>query len=112
MSRLDIDHCLPWTAWPCGDLWNLMPSDRRVNQDQKRHRLPSAAALLGARNRILDWWEKAWFSDPALRDRFSREAAAALPVADLTNLEEVFASVEWRRLRLRQDQQIPEWNGR
>jgi SAM-dependent methyltransferase len=22
---LDIDHCFPWAAWPCGDLWNLLP---------------------------------------------------------------------------------------
>jgi SAM-dependent methyltransferase len=26
MNNLDIDHCFPWTVWPCGDLWNLMPS--------------------------------------------------------------------------------------
>lgn len=41
---LDIDHCLPWAAWPCGDLWNLLPAHRRVNQHQKRDRLPSAMA--------------------------------------------------------------------
>lgn len=40
--NLDIDHCLPWSAWPCGDLWNLVPSDREVNQRGKRDRLPSA----------------------------------------------------------------------
>jgi len=111
MSRLDIDHCLPWAAWPCGDLWNLLPSDRRVNQHQKRDRLPSAGTLRDARDRILDWWEKAWLSDPALRGRFEREIAAALPVADPADPEQVFAAVEWRRLRLRQDQQVPEWHG-
>jgi hypothetical protein len=25
-NTLDIDHCLPWTAWPCGALWNLLPA--------------------------------------------------------------------------------------
>jgi SAM-dependent methyltransferase len=25
-GSLDIDHCFPWTAWPCGDLWNLVPA--------------------------------------------------------------------------------------
>jgi len=111
MSRLDIDHCLPWAAWPCGDLWNLLPSDRRVNQHQKRDRLPSAGMLRDARDRILDWWEKAWLSDPALRGRFGQETAAAFPVADPGDPELVFAAVEWRRLRLRQDQQVPEWHG-
>jgi SAM-dependent methyltransferase len=40
---LDIDHCLPWSAWPCGDLWNLMPSHREVNQRLKREKLPSSS---------------------------------------------------------------------
>lgn len=111
LARLDIDHCLPWTAWPCGDLWNLMPSDQRVNQHQKRDRLSSASTLLDARERILDWWDKAWLSDPALRGRFSRETAAALPAVDPSNPEQVFAAIEWRRLRLRQDRQVPEWGG-
>jgi SAM-dependent methyltransferase len=31
-GALDIDHCLPWSAWPCGDLWNLLPATPRVNQ--------------------------------------------------------------------------------
>lgn len=110
MGKLDIDHCLPWVAWPCGDLWNLMPSDRRVNQHQKRDRLPSAGTLLGARDRILDWWSEAWLADEALAGRFRREAQAALPVTDAGNHELVFAALEWRRLRLRQDQQIPEWH--
>ena len=22
LEKLDIDHALPWSAWPCGDLWN------------------------------------------------------------------------------------------
>ena len=28
-GTLDIDHCLPWSAWPCGDLWNLLPRTGR-----------------------------------------------------------------------------------
>lgn len=27
----DIDHCFPWRAWPCDDLWNLLPTHRAVN---------------------------------------------------------------------------------
>ena len=25
LADLDIDHALPWSAWPCGDLWNPRP---------------------------------------------------------------------------------------
>ena len=108
---LDIDHCLPWSAWPCGDLWNLLPAARRVNQHMKRDRLPSAAALASARPQILTWWTSAWEADPALGPRFHREAAAALAVASAADPEELFAGLEWRRLRLWQDQQVQEWAG-
>lgn len=53
-GRYDIDHCFPFVAWPCNDLWNLLPSDRRVNQN-KSDRLPSPHALETARPRLLDW---------------------------------------------------------
>jgi SAM-dependent methyltransferase len=108
---LDIDHCLPWSAWPCGDLWNLLPAAPRVNQHLKRDRLPSASALAGARRSIIAWWEEAWLQDHALQIRFQRETAAALPISQGASIEEVFAALEWRRLRLRQDQQVPEWSG-
>jgi HNH endonuclease len=106
---LDIDHCLPWSAWPCGDLWNLLPASPRVNQHLKRDRLPSASA--GARDSIIAWWENAWLPEPTLRARFERETVAALPVTTGATTDDVFAGVEWRRLRLRQDQQVQEWAG-
>ena len=56
VSTLDIDHMFPWAAWPCGDLWNLLPTDRKVNQSLKRNRLPSAAALSRAEGKIIGWW--------------------------------------------------------
>ena len=108
-KQLDIDHCLPWAAWPCGDLWNLLPADRRINQHQKRDKLPSAERLAAAQPRIAAWWETAWLSEEPLRRRFEREVVAALPVQDPSSLNEVFDGLAWRRLRLRQDQQIPEW---
>ena len=50
---LDIDHGLPWSAWPCSDLWNLLPAHRAVNQHQKRDRLPSDSTLQAARGRMV-----------------------------------------------------------
>lgn len=107
--RFDIDHCLPWSAWPCGDLWNLMPTSRHVNQDLKRDRLPSSETLSAARDAIVGWWEAAWLADEALGVRFRQECAAALPVGAEAGADEIFDGLAWRRLRLRQDQQVPEW---
>ena len=107
---LDIDHCLPWSAWPCADLWNLFPAHRRINQHQKRDRLPSSAALTHARPLVLDWWKDAWERHPHLADRFRREASASLVVPAKAELGDIFEALEWRRLRLRQDQQLVEWS--
>jgi hypothetical protein len=110
-DTLDIDHTLPWSAWPCGDLWNLAPALRRINQHEKRDRLPSASALARAREPILAWWDEAWNADPALAARFGLEARVTLPIDGAVTPDAVFAGMEWRRLRLQQDQQPPEWAG-
>ncbi len=117
-GTLDIDHLFPWSAWPCGDLWNLLPAHRAVNQRLKRDRLPSAAALERAGERIVKWWRTAYLSpvDPLLPARFGHEARASLPglrpdAADADDPERVFAEVGLQRMRLRHDQQVPEWAG-
>lgn len=110
-DTLDIDHCLPWSAWACGDLWNLLPSHRRINQHQKRDKLPSAVALTVAKPRVLEWWEDAWERQPHLTHRFRREASATLVVPANAGLNDIFEALEWRRLRLRQDAQVTEWVG-
>jgi hypothetical protein len=82
-----------------------------VNQHLKRDRLPSASVLAGAREAIISWWEQAWSSDSALKTRFERECAAVFAVIVNASFEDIFAALEWRRLRLRQDQQVQEWAG-
>jgi len=109
LNTFDIDHCLPWSVWPCGDLWNLMPAHTRVNQNEKRDRLPSPAAMVAARARIIRWWDSAYLDDDALRPRFLREAAAALPLGMMEDSAAVYDALDWRRLRLSQDQQVPLW---
>lgn len=108
-GRFDVDHCLPWSVWPCGDLWNLVPAQPSINRHGKRDRLPSALAMANARDAIISWWEMAYFADAALRPRFLREASAALPVGSDDGPVAVYDALDWRRLRLRQDQQVPEW---
>jgi len=113
---LDIDHCMPWSAWPCEDLWNLMPSHRKVNQHQKRQRLPSAGALVSARDRIMAWWDAGYVAEHGkdyaggLGGRFFTEAAASLPIQSANlDLDAVFDGAATRRVILRATQQVEEW---
>ena len=114
-EALDIDHCFPWAAWPCSDLWNLLPADRRVNQQEKRDRLPSEAHLAAAAGPIAAWWGAAYQTGQALPQRFAVEALASLPglgdtaPADLT-AGRLLTAMQLQRLRLRHDGQVPEWH--
>ncbi|MFM2309703.1 MAG: hypothetical protein RLY87_1825 [Chloroflexota bacterium] len=107
----DIDHILPWAAWPCGDLWNLVPADRALNQAEKRAKLVSAALLDRAKERMFDYWTNAYLNDenanvPRI---FYEEAQASLTIRDLT-LSSIHNGIRMRRVQLRIDQQIPEFN--
>ncbi len=113
MTAADIDHCFPWAVWSCGDLWNLMPSHRTVNQREKRDRLPGNAILKAAQDRILDWWNYAYQDDNLLEKRFWMEATASLPtvISDGSELSDIFDALCLQRMRLKRDQQVPEWQG-
>ena len=84
-----------------------------MNQHQKRERLPGADLLRTAAEPIQDWWRRAYLDTPVLQQRFGDEARASLPglIALETTMppEEVFAALQVQRLRLRHDQQVPEW---
>ena len=109
-DSFDVDHCMPWAAWPCGDLWNLMPAHPSVNRNSKRHRLPAAATLERSAERILDWWDRAWHRNDGTRGRFLIEARASLPMLPSEpDLHSVFAGVQDRRFVIRADQGVEEW---
>lgn len=110
-EKLDIDHFLPWRAWPCDDLWNLLPSDPQVNRHGKRDRLAAAEVIEKSQDRIVDWWQRAWLRHPGIAERFRTEARASLPIIEEADdvAAMVLAGVKTRGLALRLDQQIPEW---
>lgn len=108
-----IDHCLPFSAWPCNDLWNLFPSNHNVNQKKSSY-LPSAESLAHSRERILDWWGLAYIAGAAaMKERFISEAQAALPklLSDtaLLSPENIFARLMLQRAQLKNNQQLKEW---
>lgn len=94
-----------------------MPPDRKVNQHQKRDRLPGAEMLESAQERVQDWWDEAYLqaTNPLIATRFINEVRASLPgLFDATNsftLEDLFTSMTLQRVRLKHDQQVPEWIG-
>ena len=53
----------------------------------------------------------AWSAHPGPVALPLAEARAALPVDNDYSLEAIFAGMEWKRLRVQQDQQPPEWDG-
>lgn len=110
-TNADIDHCFPWSAWPCDDLWNMLPSSSKVNK-MKGSRLPDADSLQAAQDSIQVWWNEAYQQNTVLEARFQREATASLPgIANVEqpNLDDIFSAVNFRRIRLKHDQCIPEW---
>ncbi len=113
-DSVDMDHCLPWSAWPCSDLWNILPSSRELNRNEKREKLPSSQILDSARDRFFDWWDAAYLDDSVnLRKKFWDEANASLPTGlnGERTLEELFEDLCSRRFKIKTDQQVPEWSG-
>jgi SAM-dependent methyltransferase len=111
-NTVDIDHCLPWSAWPCDDLWNLLPSAPALNRHLKGEKLPAAATLEAARGAIKTWWQDAYLdSGPAVRVRFNEEATTSLPVlaGKGLDLDELFLALDFKRMQLRQETQAAEW---
>ena len=109
-------------------MWNLLPASRNVNQHQKRDKLPADLVLRQSKDRIANWWERGYVrtENRFLPEQFALEASATLPTLDLPTgnledviagprltslLEDVFSAVSLQRLRLSNDQQIPEWQG-
>ena len=108
-SNLEIDHFFPWSRWPNNDLWNLLPTSADINL-QKRDRLPASETLAEAQERMVNWWDRAWIDTPH-EERFFMEANYALPGLsdEQSSLEAIHEATQHQRVRLKRDQQIPEW---
>jgi hypothetical protein len=58
-QKYDIDHRVAFTLWLNNDLCNLLPIDRKI-QNQKSDRLPTEEKLQSAKERIHHWRQEAW----------------------------------------------------
>ncbi|MEI6896591.1 MAG: class I SAM-dependent methyltransferase [Psychromonas sp.] len=123
-SKYAIDHCMPFARWPNNDLWNLLPTDNKVN-GQKSDRLPTELKMHSAKQRITDWWQDAWLIDTDTDNktepsalfknqqsqRFFAEANIALPglAANNKSVDALFDALLLQRERLKEMQQLREW---
>jgi len=70
----DIDHVLPFSVWFNNDLWNLLPSDKKVN-NQKSDKIPTPKLIEKRADMIIKYWtlyEDKWHS------RFNNELDVSL----------------------------------
>lgn len=111
-DAFDIDHAIPFSRWPNNDLWNLLPSKSRVNAS-KSDKLASTRKLKESRERILHWWQQGWLES---QSEFFIQAQFALPNLSLglnapvsLSFEDVFDAFALQQLRLRDFQQLQEW---
>ena len=62
----------------------------------------------------MDWWEAAYVKwNPPISNRFWIEARSSLPTANIPDgrLDDVFDALCCQRIRLKDNQQVPEWSG-
>ena len=74
ISTYDIDHVIPFSIWKNNDLWNLLPSDSKMNK-QKRDKIPSPDLIGKQKDLILQYWEILYQSQ---QNRFQKEFQIAL----------------------------------
>lgn len=70
----DVDHMIPFSIWKNNDLWNLLPSEPRIN-NQKRDKIPSPDLIEKRKDLILKYWE---LLSVKQSQRFRKEIQVAL----------------------------------
>lgn len=86
-DKYDIDHSMPFARWPNNDLWNLLPTDCKIN-NQKSDRLPTEYKLLESKERIQHWWKKAWLNDSAAMNKQTKTLSANASRANTLEINE------------------------
>jgi len=89
LTKYDIDHLIPFSAWKNNDLWNLLPSTPQIN-NKKRDKIPSPLYVERRKESILSYWE---LLNERIPQRFQKEIRLAL-VADKGDSRWQDASIE------------------
>jgi len=57
IKDFDIDHIIPFSLYFNNDLWNLMPSDKKIN-NKKRDKIPTPNLIKKREDIIIYYWTK------------------------------------------------------
>ncbi len=74
IASYDVDHMIPFSVWKNNDLWNLLPSQSKTN-NQKRDKIPSTDLIEKRKDLILHYWE---LINENQSQRFQKEIRVAL----------------------------------
>jgi len=55
-NDMDIDHILPYSVWFNNDLWNLLPTERNLNQKKKKDKISTRELITKRADTIVDYW--------------------------------------------------------
>lgn len=69
----DVDHLIPFSIWKNNDLWNLLPSEAKTN-NQKRDKIPSIELIERRKDLIFHYWDLLNENQPL---RFQKEIQIA-----------------------------------
>jgi hypothetical protein len=73
-SSYDVDHVIPFSIWKNNDLWNLLPSEPKIN-NIKRDKIPSPDLVEKRSDYILHYWE---LLNTRQSNRFKKEMQVSL----------------------------------
>lgn len=55
-GKYDVDHVLPYSVWSNNDLWNLLPSDSKIN-NKKTNKIPTPELIQRQQKVIISYWD-------------------------------------------------------
>lgn len=90
ITNYNVDHVIPFSVWKNNDLWNLLPSRPKTN-NQKRDKIPSSAFVESRKAEIIHYWN---LINENQSQRFQKEIKVAL----LGNS----SSADWQKAAIKQ----------
>jgi len=90
ITSYNVDHVIPFSVWKNNDLWNLLPSRPKTN-NQKRDKIPSSAFVESRKAEIIHYWN---LINENQSQRFQKEIKVAL----LGNS----SSADWQKAAIKQ----------
>ena len=90
-KNYDVDHVLPFSVWFNNDLWNMLPTDRILNQQKKKAKIPTRKLIEKRANIIMNYWSDYQQAMPLL---FKSQVEVALVGRNVTEDKILDTAVE------------------